>query len=102
MTESDIKLAPCPRCKSENVEWSNSRDGNVLEQGIHCYSCDLFTFQVDTLISEPFQPGIPDLDFETTVMKYNAWAATNPRRYKWEYWDKDGNERRPGLNNYES
>jgi hypothetical protein len=78
-------LAPCPRCKSESVEWTNFRDGNILESHIGCNNCDLLTFMVETVLMDDYTI-LPNLDYETTKIKYNAWAATNPKRYKWEQW----------------
>ena len=68
---------PCPRCSGTKVEWTNSRDIDLLYQGVYCPDCDLSTFPVTTLAFA----DLPSLDYETSVMKYNAWVMTNPKGY---------------------
>ena len=79
----DVKLSPCPRCGGE-VEFYTSRDLNILEQSIYCDGCGLSTFSVDTVLFGI--EDLPNLDYETTAMKYNAWCATNPAQYREEMW----------------
>ena len=43
-------LKPCPRCKGE-VEWTNSRDLDILTSRVECTQCELSVFHVDTLHS---------------------------------------------------
>lgn len=74
---------PCPRCKSEDVEWTNARDLNVHNQWVHCDNCELMTFHVETMAFD----DLPNLDYETSVMKYNAWVKTNPKQYCEETWE---------------
>ena len=68
---------PCPRCTGTNVRWDNSRDIDLLYQEVYCPDCDLSTFHITTLAFT----NLPNLDYETSVMKYNAWVLTNPKGY---------------------
>jgi hypothetical protein len=68
---------PCPRCQGTKVGWTNSRDICVLHQEVYCPDCELSTFAVETLAFE----NLPNLDYETSVMKYNAWVLTKPVGY---------------------
>ena len=77
-------LLPCPRCKSEDVEWTNSRDLDILTNYVSCNNCDLTTFRIETTCFI----NLPNLDYETTVLKYNAWVMTNPTRYYDEDWSR--------------
>lgn len=78
----DPDILPCPRCGGE-VEWTNSRDLELLSSYMRCFNCDLGTFNVDTCAFV----SLPDLDYETTLMKYNAWCKTNPTKYFDESWE---------------
>ena len=80
--EETSDLKPCPRCGSKYVFWSSTRDLNVLEQSVCCEACELTTFRVETMAFEQ----LPNLDYETSVMKYNAWVDTNPNQYREEKW----------------
>lgn len=44
--------------------------------------CDLNTFRVETTAFVM----LPNLDYETTKLKYNAWCETKPTRYCEEEW----------------
>ena len=68
---------PCPRCKGVKVEWTNSRDVCLLSQEVYCPDCGLSTFPVQTLAFD----NLPNLDYETSVMKYNAWVLSKPISY---------------------
>ena len=84
MDNHKVPLSPCPRCGGE-VEYWTSRDINILNQSIFCEGCGLDTFCVDSVLF--LDIGVlPNLDYETTVMKYNAWCKTKPNRYCEEYW----------------
>jgi hypothetical protein len=86
-------LPPCPRCGAP-VEWTNSRDRNVLESYITCTNttvdelegydepCDEVYFLVETLAFK----NLPDKDYESACMKYRAWCATNPKGYRNNEW----------------
>lgn len=76
------ELEPCPKCKGP-VEWSSSRDLNIHQSYIECENCDLYFFEVETIAFL----NLPNLDYETTKMKYNAWCKTNPKQYCEEFWD---------------
>lgn len=80
----DPDLLPCPRCGSKYVEISTSRDLNVLDTYVHCMSCDLSTFNVESIafVTNRFDSG--ELRF-----KYNRWVETNPTRYRDEYWEEN-------------
>ena len=80
----ETDFLPCPRCKSQLVEWTNSRDLDVLWQGVYCNGCELHTFNVETTAFIMLE----NLDYETTLMKYNAWVKTNPTTYGEENWDE--------------
>lgn len=82
MSFNEIDLLPCPQCKSENVEWTNSRDLDILSSYIRCDDCGLTTFNVDTMCFI----DLPNLDYETTVLKYNAWVMTSPICYHEDNW----------------
>lgn len=77
MNVNDNGFLPCPRCKGCNVEWTNSRDIDLLYQEVHCPDCELSTFPIETLAFI----DLPNLDYETSVMKYNAWVLTDPTSY---------------------
>ena len=70
------ELEPCPKC-SGCVEYTSSRDRGILSSYIRCDNCDLMFFLVETTA---FQ-RLPNLDYETTLMKYNAWCKTSPTSY---------------------
>ncbi len=74
---------PCPRCGSEDVEWSNCRDLNIHDSFVSCESCDLRTFRVEDIAFMT----LPNKDYESAVMKYNAWCKTNPISYCEERWE---------------
>lgn len=74
-------LHPCPKCGGL-VEWTNNRDLDVLSSYIGCDNCDLMFFQVETMAFD----RLPNLDYETTVMKYNAWCKTQPKGYRDDFW----------------
>ena len=74
---------PCPRCGSDDVEWTNTRDLNVLTSCVECNDCELITFNVESMAFDK----LPNLDYETTVIKYNAWVKTNPKQYLQEIWE---------------
>jgi len=78
------KLEPCPKCGGD-VLWDNCRDLDVLLSMIHCDNCDLSFFQVETAAFIK----LPNLDYETTVMKYNAWCKTKPTRYFEDTWTNE-------------
>lgn len=78
---SEIK--PCPKCGGE-VEWTNSRDLNILGSYMKCGDCDMNMFHVETVIF--LDIDLPDLDYETTLLKYNAWCDTNPTQYCEDNW----------------
>lgn len=80
MTNED-NLHPCPKCKGP-VDWTNSRDLDVLSSYICCDNCDLIFFQVESMAFD----RLPNLDYETTVMKYNSWCETNPKGYREDHW----------------
>ena len=80
----DKNISPCPRCNGE-VEWTNTRDLNMLDNFMMCSDCDLMTFSIKEPMLTPFLK-LPNLDYQTTVMKYNAWCATNPKVYDDEEW----------------
>lgn len=84
--DEDFKteFLPCPRCGSDYVEWTNCRDLNILNQSAYCHECDLSTFHVDTTAFNI----LPNLDYETTLKKYNAWVKTNPTSYGEEDWSE--------------
>jgi hypothetical protein len=78
-------LPPCPKCGS-GVEWSNSRDINVLYSGIGCThdDCDLIVFHVESMAFNDHR--VECIDYLTTVMKYCQWAETMPESYIDDYW----------------
>lgn len=78
----ETEFLPCPRCGSAEVTWSNSRDLDIRRSYIECECCGLHTFHVDTLAFV----SLPDLDYDSTLMKYNAWVKTNPKQYFEEQW----------------
>ena len=80
----DEDISPCPSCGGE-VEWSNSRCLNILESKIQCSNCDLSFFHVEDVVLSSFEE-LPNLDYETTLLKYNAWCATNPKYYGEHKW----------------
>lgn len=73
----------CPRCKCTNVEWTNARDLDVLTSFVLCRDCDLITFQVETAAFIRLE----NMDYETTLMKYNEWAKTNPKSWYEDKWE---------------
>lgn len=79
----ETELESCPRCKSDAVEWTNSRDLDVLTSHAYCTNCELSTFNVETSAFV----HLPSLDYETTVMKYNKWAKTNPKSWHEDNWE---------------
>jgi len=78
-------LPPCPKCGSE-VEFSTSRDLNILQSAIWCtaeaHKCDLIVFHTENI----FNLELTSIDYLTTVMKYCQWAATKPERYCGDTW----------------
>jgi len=78
------EFSPCPRCGSEYVSWTNSRDLDVLCQEVYCECCGLTTFNIETCAFM----NLPNKDYETTLMKYNAWVNTNPTNYGEDSWDE--------------
>lgn len=80
---SDTEFLPCPRCGSTDVEWTNSRDLDILTSCVSCNGCDLNTFHVDTMAFLM----LDNMDYESSLMKYNAWVKTNPKRYYEEDWE---------------
>lgn len=83
MTEQEDFL-PCPRCGGD-VDWTNTRNLNVLTSSVHCESCGLDCFSVETVTC--VLPTLPNLDYKTTLMKWNAWVKTSPKRYCEEVWE---------------
>ena len=81
--EQETEFNPCPRCGSIRVKWTNSRDLNVLTSEVFCIDCGLSTFNVETIA---LGENLPNLDYETTLMKYNAWTDSNPNSYRDENW----------------
>lgn len=81
----DKNIAPCPRCNGE-VEWTNSRDLNILNSHMHCSDCELTTFNIETVLFTKLGV-LPNKDYETTLMKYNTWCCTNPTSYGEENWE---------------
>jgi len=83
--ESNIEdtIEDCPRCGYSGVEWTNSRDLELLTSYLQCQGCDLQTFCVDTCAFTM----LPNLDYESSVMKYNAWVNTKPTTYFDEEWE---------------
>jgi Zn finger protein HypA/HybF involved in hydrogenase expression len=79
---SETEFLPCPRCGSVSVEWTNSRDLDILNQWVCCDNCDLHTFHVNTMAFL----ALEDMDYQSSLMKYNAWVKTNPKRYYDEEW----------------
>ena len=79
--EEVFDLAPCPKCKGP-VEWSNSRDRNLLSEYIMCDQCDLIFFSTET----PAFILLPNLDYESAKLKYNAWCKTAPHEYGEDRW----------------
>ena len=85
MTEEiNTEFLPCPRCNSDKVEWTNTRDLNVLTSEVYCRKCGLSTFNVQTVAFEL----LPNLDYETSLMKYNAWVKTDPNSWREDTWEK--------------
>lgn len=80
----ETDFLPCPRCGSEYVTWTNSRDLDILTQYVYCEGCSLDTFAVDTTCFI----GLENKDYETTLMKYNTWVKTKPTRYHEEDWSE--------------
>ena len=75
-------LKPCPRCCCTEVEWTNSRDLDILTSYVQCLRCDLQTFHVDSLAFLYTETT----DYENAVKKYNSWVDTDPTRYADEDW----------------
>lgn len=75
------ELLPCPACGNE-VEWTNSRDRDLLTSRIQCTCCELSCFHVDSLAFV----SLVSLDYETTLLKYNAWCLTKPKSYSDHTW----------------
>jgi len=76
------KLKPCPKCGGP-VEHSSSRDLNIYQSYIECENCDLYFFQTESIAFL----NLPNLDYESMVMKYNAWCETNPKQYCEDFWE---------------
>jgi hypothetical protein len=70
------EISACVRCYAP-MEWTNSRDLNIITSYLGCTECDLNVFHVETIAFM----SLPNLDYESAVTKYNAWCATNPTRY---------------------
>jgi len=77
-----IKLSRCPRCLCEDVEFSSTRDLDILSWHIECTGCNLWTFSTQTLAFVE----LPNFDHESMSLKYNAWCKTNPKGYCEEKW----------------
>jgi len=74
---------PCPRCSSPKVNWStSSRDLDILTQCVQCEECGLSTFHVKTIAFMKLN----NVDFNTTLMKYNDWVRSNPEQYHETLW----------------
>jgi len=76
------ELLPCPACGNE-VEWTNSRDIDILTSRIACTCCELSCFHVDTRAFVT----LLNLDYETTRLKYNTWCLTSPKYYGDYSWE---------------
>lgn len=77
-----IELERCPNCDGE-VEWSNCRDLDIQTSFIECTVCQLRTFHVDSMAFI----NLPNVDYISTALKYNAWCKTNPKFYGEERFD---------------
>jgi len=80
---AELEFLPCPRCGSPDIEWSSVRDRSILTQYVHCNGCGLSTFHVDTAAFTL----LANLDYESSVTKYNAWVKTNPKEYDDDTWE---------------
>lgn len=78
-----VDFLPCPRCGCSKIEWTNSRDLNILQQSVYCTNCELSTFRVETMAFI----NLKNLDYESSLLKYNSWVKTNPKRYCEEVWE---------------
>ena len=81
--EVETEFGCCPRCESDAVEWTNSRDLDVLTSYVHCVDCGLNTFHVETSAFT----SLPNMDYKTSLMKYNSWIKTNPKLWHEDEWD---------------
>ena len=82
------ELPPCPKCGSE-VEWTNSRDLNVLSSYIQCEgeSCGLQVFASDSMAFPSWDEEKECIaEYELSVSRYCKWAATLPEQYCDEFW----------------
>ena len=79
----DENISPCPKCGGE-VEWSNTRCLNILESMMDCNDCEISFFRVETVTF--LASVLPSLDYESALMKYNAWCATKPTSYGEHEW----------------
>lgn len=80
--EKEGKFKACPRCNNNNVEWTNSRDRDILTSWVDCPDCELHTFHTDSIAFNM----LPNLDYKSALLKYNAWVDTSPKLYEDEDW----------------
>lgn len=78
-------ILPCPRCGGE-VEWTNSRDREILSSYMQCSKCDLSTFRIESMTFVFDSEEISCMAYDLSAVRYNMWCLPEPTCYEDESW----------------